>query len=84
MTEGQVWALLGVVMASVLASPTLLILYIRAEIGGLRHQMDAKFDTMDARFETMDARFAAMDQRFDHLDRDLQAIAKIVFPRQPE
>jgi hypothetical protein len=30
----------------------------------------------------VDARFDAVHQRFDHLDRDVQAIARVVFPRE--
>jgi len=40
---------------------------------------------MDARFvgleSSINARFDAVDSRFDHLDRDVQAIARVVFPR---
>ncbi|HET9946389.1 MAG TPA: hypothetical protein VFR56_12125 [Actinomycetes bacterium] len=61
-----------------------------ARFTGVASAMDARFtgveSVIDARFSglesAMDARFAAMDQRFDHLDRDVEAIARIVFPRE--
>lgn len=70
MTEPQVWGLIGLLGAAILASPTSIVLYLRAEIGGLRREMEARFEAMEARF----------DRRFDHLDRDVAAIAKVVFP----
>jgi len=70
LTEPQVWGLIGLLGAAILASPTFIVLYLRAEIGGLRREMEARFEAMEARF----------DRRFDHLDRDVAAIAKVVFP----
>lgn len=70
MTEPQVWGLIGLLGAAILASPTFIVLCLRAEIGGLRREMEARFEAMEARF----------DRRFDHLDRDVAAIAKVVFP----
>ena len=72
-TEPQAWSLIGLLGAAVMASPTVIVLYLRAEIGGLRREMMLRFELVDRRFE-------AMDQRFDHLDRDIQAIARVVFP----
>ena len=54
---------------------------LRAEIGGVRTGLGAEIDALRTemllRFELMEAKF---DKRFDHLDRDVQAIAKVVFP----
>lgn len=106
LTETQVWGLIGLLGAAVIASPTLIVLFVRSEIGGLRREMvarfektDARFDAMDAKFhrklDTMDARLGAridtletkfdaletkFETRFDHLDRDIQALARGVFP----
>lgn len=66
MTEPQAWSLIGLLGAAILASPTVIVLYLRAEIGGLRREMTVRFEMFD--------------QRFDHLDRDIQAIARVVFP----
>lgn len=77
MTEPQVWSLIGLLGAAILASPTFIVLYLRSEIGGLRREMEVRFEAMETRFGRMETRF---DQRFDHLDRDVAAIAKVVFP----
>jgi hypothetical protein len=66
--EPQVWSLIGLLGAAILASPTIIVLYLRSEIGGLRREMELRFE--------------AMDRRFDHLDRDVAAIAKVVFPER--
>lgn len=99
LTETQVWGLIGLLGAAVIASPTLIVLFVRSEIDGLRREMvvrfektDARFDAMDAKvhgkLDTMDARLGAridtletkFETRFDHLDRDIQALAREVFP----
>jgi hypothetical protein len=66
LTESQVWSLIGLLGAAILASPTVIVLYLRSEIGGLRREMMARFEMVD--------------RRFDHLDRDIQAFARVVFP----
>lgn len=66
MNEPQVWTLIGVFSAAMFSLVGLVVGYVRAEIGGLRAEMIA-------RFERVDVQFAA-------LDRDMQAIAKRVFP----
>jgi hypothetical protein len=73
-SNAQDWTLLGMVGV------------LLGVIGGmLVHQLRLVGDRIDARIHgletTMDARFDAVDQRFDHLDRDVQAIARVVFPR---
>jgi hypothetical protein len=71
MTEPQVWTLIGVFAAAVFGMitvvSTLFVRVIRSEIGGLRGEMNARFE--------------AVDRRFDHLDRDVQALTKHVFGR---
>jgi len=56
-----------------------------ARFGGLEPRFGGLESTMDVRFgglqSTMDVRFDAVDRRLDHLDRDVQAIAGVVFPR---
>lgn len=68
LNEPQMWSLIGLLGAAILASPTIIVLYLRSEIGGLRREMELRFE--------------AMDRRFDHLDRDVAAIAKVVFPER--
>ena len=72
MTEAQGWSLIGLLAAAVLASPTIIVLYVRAEVGGLRREMTLRFEALESKF----------DSRFDHLDRDIEAIAKVVFPER--
>lgn len=71
MTEPQVWTLIGVFGAAFFGMltivSTLFVRVVRAEIGGLRNEMNAKFDGMNTRFESV-------DRRLDGLDRDVQAL----------
>lgn len=64
MTEPQVWTLIGVFAAAIFGMitvvSTLFVRVIRSEIGGLRGEMNARFE--------------AIDRRFDYLDRDVQAL----------
>ena len=73
MTEPQVWTLIGVFAASLFGMMTLMstmfINVIRAEIGGLRGEMNAKFERVDA--------------KMDALDRDIQALMRHTFPDRP-
>ncbi|MGK2854789.1 MAG: hypothetical protein ACSLE3_11935 [Microbacteriaceae bacterium] len=92
LTEPQVWTLIAVFATIMVGTQTLLITGVRsqigslrtelkADIGGLRGEMNARFERVDAQFERVDAQFAAVDARFDaltskvdHLDRDVQLL----------
>lgn len=69
MTEPQVWVLIGVFAAAIMGMftivSTLFIRVIRAEIGGLRGEMNGRFDRLE--------------QRVDGLDRDVRALVKHTF-----
>ena len=69
MTEPQVWAVIAVLasmsVGTVTVVSTLFLRVLRAEIGGLRQEMSARFETVDA--------------KLDHLDRDVSALANHVF-----
>jgi hypothetical protein len=73
MTEPQVWVLIGVFAAGIFGMFTIISTLfirvirteIRAEVGGLRGEMMARFDVLE--------------QRVDGLDRDLQALVKHTF-----
>ncbi|MFS0883832.1 hypothetical protein [Aeromicrobium sp. 179-A 4D2 NHS] len=92
LTEPQVWTLIGVFAATVfgvlgVVSSTFTRV-LRAEIGGLRgeivakfERVDAQFERVDAQFERVDAQFARLDTRIDHLDRDVQALTRKVVDR---
>ncbi len=72
MTEPQVWTLIGVFAAAMFGLLTLMsTMFVRL--------MNAGFEGLRAE---MNARFERVDTRFDHLDRDVQAIARRVFPEQ--
>lgn len=74
MNEPQVWTLIGVFSAAIFGVvgvvSTMFVQILRSEIGGLRTEMSLRLEAIEATFE----------RRFDHLDRDVQAIAKVVFP----
>ena len=83
-TEPQVWVLIGVFAAAMFGmigivtssfnrTLTAAISGVRTEISGLRDVMDARFDAVDAKF----------DAKFDVLDRDIQALSRQVFGRDP-
>ena len=55
-----------------------------AKTDGLRAEMNARFDAQDARFDAQDAKIDAQNVKLDHLDRDVQALARRVFPEYPE
>ena len=97
MTEPQVWTLIGVFAASMFAMNTLMSSWfvrvlraevgglraeMRAEIAGLRGEMNARFERVDAQFERVDAQFERVDVKLTHLDRDVQALAREVFPKR--
>ncbi len=77
MTEPQVWTLIGVFASAFFAMFATMsgwfVRVLRAEVGGLRAEMSAKF-------ERVDAQFGRVDVKLDHLDRDVQALARQVFP----
>ncbi len=96
LNEPQIWTLIGVFAASTFGMCTLMSTMfvrmmnngfesLRSEIGGLRTEVNVRFDAAqavtDARFDRMQA---ATDARFDHLDRDVQALVRRVFPEYPE
>lgn len=86
MTEAQVWAVIGVLAASFIGTITvttqLMMRTISAQIGGPRNEMTARFEKVDVRFAEVDRRLDRIENRFDGLDRDVQAIARKVFPHE--
>ena len=65
MNEPQVWTLIGVFAASMVALIGLVLRVVSAELGGFRRELDALRGEMNV--------------RFDHLDRDVQALTRHVF-----
>ncbi len=85
MSNAQSWTLLGMVGLLLGTIGSLLVHQVRlvgdridARFTGLESTFDARFTGLES---IMGARFDAVDRRFDHLDRDVQAIARVVFPR---
>lgn len=87
MTEPQVWVLIGVFAAAMFGVIGIVTSnfsrLIRSEIGGLRAEMAARFETVGARFDAVDARFNTVDDKFtsierrlDHLDRDVSLLMR--------
>lgn len=76
MTEPQVWSALGILLAFLTATLTIVTRTISVQVGSLRYEMNARFESvhteMNARFESVHDKF---DIRFDTLDRDVQALA---------
>jgi hypothetical protein len=68
-TEPQVWTMIGLMAGVFFGTMTLISTMftrvLRTEIGGLRGEMNARFDSVEIRFNGVDA-------RIDNLDRDVQ------------
>ena len=69
MDDAQIWTMIGAFTALMFGMltivSTLFVRVVRAEIGGLRSEMNARFD--------------AVNVRMDGLDRDVQALVKRTF-----
>lgn len=69
MNDAQIWTMIGCFTALMFGMltvvSTLFVRVVRAEIGGLRGEMNARFD--------------AVSTRIDGLDRDMQAVVKRSF-----
>jgi hypothetical protein len=76
LNEPQIWAIIGVLSATLLALVTATVGFLNSRISGLQRELDIRFGAVDARFASLERQF---DARFDVLDRDVQAIAGRVF-----
>jgi phage host-nuclease inhibitor protein Gam len=73
MTEPQVWAALGILLAFLTATLTIVTRTISVQVGGLRGELHSEIgglhNEMNVRFEAMhtemNARFDAVDDKFD-------------------
>lgn len=87
MNDAQIWTMIGAFTALVFGMltvvSTMFVRVLRAEIGGLRSEMNGQIgglrSEMNARFDAVDARFETVNTRIDALDRDVQAIVKRTF-----
>jgi hypothetical protein len=76
MTEPQVWTALGILLAFLTATLTIVTRTISVQVGGLRAEMNARFDAVHDKF---DARFDRVQDQISTLDRDVQALTARVF-----
>jgi hypothetical protein len=76
LTEPQVWAALGILLAFLTATLTITNRTISVQIGSLRNEMKSEIGGL--RVE-MNARFDTVNVRIDNLDRDVQALTDKVF-----
>lgn len=87
MDDPQIWTLIAAFSVALIGIPGMMAALInrtiRAEVGGLRESMTAKFDAVDARFDVVTARFDTVDTKIGHLDRDVQALTRHVFGTDP-
>ncbi|MFK0402078.1 hypothetical protein ACIQTT_07080 [Microbacterium sp. NPDC090225] len=91
MNDAQIWAMIGAFTALMFGMltvvSTLFIRVVRAEIGGLRSEMNGQIGGLRSEMNgqigglrsEMNARFDAVNTRIDALDRDVQAIVKRTF-----
>ncbi len=81
MTEAQTWTLIATFITAFFGTLTLfgmmMTRVIRAEFGGVRADMGAMETRLSAEMSSMESRINA---KFDALDRDVQGIARRVFP----
>ena len=83
MSEPQVWAIIGVLSATLIAFMTATVGFLNARLTDLRREMEIRFAGVDARFAAiereLDIRFSQINSRLDALDRDVLGIATRVF-----
>ncbi|AYF97256.1 hypothetical protein [Protaetiibacter intestinalis] len=85
--DPQIWTLIGVFAAVMLGgmtlTTTLLMRTITASIGGLRGEMNGRFDGLRGEMNglrgEMNARFDAVETKIEHLDRDVAALTRKVW-----
>ncbi|GAB3600028.1 hypothetical protein [Microbacterium tumbae] len=87
MDDAQIWAMIGAFTALMLGMltivSTLFVRVLRAEIGGLRGELNGRIDRLHGEMNglrgEMNARFDAVNTRMEGLDRDVQALVKRTF-----
>jgi predicted PurR-regulated permease PerM len=82
MTEPQVWTMIGVMVAALVAILTIVAQSFQRSIAALGDRMDAKFETVNARFDGLHAemmlRFDLVDRRFEQVDQRFERLEKQV------
>jgi len=74
MNDAQIWTMIGAFTALMFGMLTvvssLFVRVVRTEIGGLRSEMNARFDTVNTRIDGLDRDMRAVVKRTFGLDRD--------------
>ncbi|WP_372967788.1 hypothetical protein [Microbacterium sp.] len=74
MNDAQIWTMIGAFTALMFGMLTvvssLFVRVVRTEIGGLRSEMNARFDTVNTRIDGLDRDMQAVVKRTFGLDRD--------------
>lgn len=77
-TEPQIWAIIGVMIAALAAILTIVTQSFNRSIDALGERLDTKFDSlhteMVVRFEQVDKRFEQVDKRFEQIDQRFEQI----------
>jgi hypothetical protein len=80
--NARTWTLIGGFLAVMVALSGLLM-WVGAEIRGMRGEMAAEIGGLrrdvNVRFDAMTVRFDGVDRRLDGLDNDVQALTRRVF-----
>ncbi len=79
-TEPQIWAIIGVMVAALAAILTIVTQSFNRSIDALGERFDTKFDSlrteMVVRFEQVDKRFEQVDKRFEQVDKRFEQVDK--------
>lgn len=74
MNDAQIWTMIGgftaLMFGMLTVVSTLFIRVVRTEIGGLRNEMNARFDSVNTRIDGLDRDMQAVVKRTFGLDRD--------------
>lgn len=74
MNDAQIWTMIGAFSALMFSTltvvSTLFIHVVRSEIGGLRNEMNARFDAVNTRIDGLDGDVQAIVKRTFGFDRD--------------
>lgn len=93
MTEPQVWAVVGVLAATLVAMMSMVLRLVSVQIGRLGDRIDLKFevltvridgletrmDRFETRMDNFETRMDRLESRVDGIDQDVQTIAKRIF-----
>ena len=74
MNDAQIWTMIGAFSALMFSTltvvSTVFIRVVRSEIGGLRNEMNARFDAVNTRIDGLDGDVQAIVKRTFGLDRE--------------